>query len=66
MLKTIRGPIGFLVVVGVLTFLSVRVGLGRLPGDIVVDQGGFVVYVPITTAVIVSLLLGFVLWLVHR
>ena len=49
-----------------LTFLSVRFGLGRLPGDIVVDQGGFVVYAPITTAVLISLLLSLVFWLFRR
>ncbi len=49
-----------------LTFLSVRFGLGRLPGDIVVDQGGFVVYPPITTAVLISLLLSLVFWLFRR
>ncbi|HEV7463539.1 MAG TPA: DUF2905 domain-containing protein [Methyloceanibacter sp.] len=66
MLKSVGEPIGFLVAVGVLTFLSVRFGIGRLPGDLVVDHGGFVVYVPVTTAVIISLLLSFVLWLVRR
>jgi hypothetical protein len=66
MTKSIGGPIVFLIAVGVLTFLSVRFGLGRLPGDIVVDRGGFVVYVPITTAVVVSLLLSLILWLVRR
>ena len=65
-MKSIGGPILFLLVVAVLTFLSVRFGLGRLPGDIVVDQGGFVLYLPITTAVIVSVLLSLVLWLVGR
>jgi hypothetical protein len=66
MLKSVGEPIGFLVAVGVLTFLSVRFGIGRLPGDLVVDHGGFVVYLPVTTAVIISLLLSFVLWLVRR
>jgi hypothetical protein len=66
MMKSIGGPILFLLAVAVLTFLSVRFGLGRLPGDIVIDQGGFVVYLPITTAVIVSLLLSLVFWLVGR
>jgi hypothetical protein len=40
--------------------------LGRLPGDIVIDQGGIVIYAPITTAVIVSVLLSLVVWLVRR
>ena len=49
-----------------LTFASVHFGLGRLPGDIVIDRGGFVLYAPITTAIIVSLLLSLVLWLFRR
>jgi len=65
MMKSVGGPLVFLLAVAVLTFLSVRFGLGRLPGDIVIDRG-FVVYVPITTAIIVSLLLSLVLWLFNR
>jgi hypothetical protein len=65
-MKSIGGAILFLLAVAALTFLSVRYGLGRLPGDLVIDQGGVVVYAPITTAVIVSLLLSLVLWLVRR
>lgn len=63
MLKPIGGPIGFLIAVALITFLSVRFLLGRLPGDLVIDQGGVVIYAPITTAILVSLLLSFVLWL---
>jgi uncharacterized membrane protein len=66
MMKSVGGPLIFLLAVAVLTFLSIRFGLGRLPGDIVVDRGGFVVYVPITTAIIVSLLLSLALWLFNR
>ena len=65
-MKAIGGPIFFLLGVAALTFLSVRFGLGRLHGNIVADQGGVVVYAPITTAVIVSVLLSLVLWLVRR
>jgi hypothetical protein len=65
-MKSVVGPILFLLAVAALTFLSVRFGLGRLPGDIVVDQGSFYFYLPITTAVIVSLLLSLVLWLFRR
>jgi hypothetical protein len=63
MLKPIGGPIGFLIAVALITFLSVRFLLGRLPGDFVIDQGGVVIYAPITTAILVSLLLSLVLWL---
>ncbi len=66
MLKPIGGPIGFLIAVAALTFLSVRFLLGRLPGDLVIDQGGVVIYAPVTTAIIVSLLLSLALWLFGR
>ncbi len=56
----------FIALVALLTFLSVRYGLGRLPGDIVIDRNGFVLYVPITTAIIVSLLLSLLFWLFGR
>jgi DUF2905 family protein len=65
-MKSVGGPLVFLLAVAALTFLSIRFGLGRLPGDIVVDREGFVLYVPITTAIIVSLLLSLVLWLFNR
>ena len=60
------GVVGFLAVVGVLTYASVHFGLGRLPGDIVIDRGSFYFYLPITTAILVSLGLTLVLWLLSR
>ena len=65
-MKSIGALLIFVLAVAVLTFLSVRYGLGRLPGDLVIDRGGVVVYAPITTAVIVSLALSAVLWLFRR
>ncbi|MGH6825953.1 DUF2905 domain-containing protein [Methyloceanibacter sp.] len=58
--------VGFIAAVGLLTFASVRFGLGRLPGDIIVDRGGFVLYLPITTSILASLLVSLVLWLLNR
>ena len=61
------GTIVFLVLLVILlTMASVQYGLGRLPGDIVVDTGSFYFYLPITTAIIVSALLSLVFWLVRR
>ena len=56
----------FVLLVILLTMASVQYGLGRLPGDIVVDTGSFYFYLPITTAIIVSALLSLVFWLVGR
>jgi Protein of unknown function (DUF2905) len=65
-MKSAGMPVLFLLAVAALTFLSVRYGLGQLPGDLVIDQGGVVIYAPITTAVIVSLLLSLVFWFFRR
>ena len=61
-MKSLGVVLVFVLAVVALTLLSVRYGLGRLPGDIVIDRGGVVVYLPITTAVIVSVILSAVLW----
>jgi hypothetical protein len=58
--------VAFIAVVGLLTFASIRFGLGSLPGDIVIDRGSFYFYLPITTSILVSLLLSLILWLVSR
>jgi len=46
-------------------FLS-RLGLGRLPGDIVIrsEHGGF--YFPIVTCLVISLVLSGIFWLIGR
>ena len=43
-----------------------KLGLGRWPGDIVVERGGFGFYFPIVTCLIVSAVLSFILWLLNR
>jgi hypothetical protein len=65
-MKAVGAPIVFLIAVAILTFLSLRFGLGRLPGDIVIDRGSLYFYLPITTAILVSLVLSLILWLVRR
>lgn len=65
-MRSIGASLILVLAVAAITFLSVRYGLGRLPGDIIIDRGGVVINLPITTAVIVSLLLSLVLWLFRR
>jgi hypothetical protein len=65
-MKPLGASLLFLLAVVALTFLSVRYGPGRLPGDLIIDRGGVVVYLPITTAVIVSVILSAVLWFFRR
>lgn len=43
-----------------------RLGLGRLPGDIVIERDNFRFYFPITTSILISLLLTLLFWLFRR
>jgi hypothetical protein len=55
-----------LVALGVLWPLVQRSGLGRLPGDIWIEGEHFQLYFPVTSALLVSLLISLVLWLINR
>ena len=52
--------------VGLLWPWIAKLGLGRLPGDIWVHRGNFTFYAPITTSILVSLVLSLILWLWSR
>ena len=55
-----------LVVLGVLWPLMMKLGLGRLPGDIVIEREGFRLYIPITTSILASLVLSAIIWWLGR
>jgi len=55
-----------LIIAGVAWPWLAKLGLGRLPGDIYVEREGFTFYFPITTGIIVSVVLSLVLWLLRR
>jgi Protein of unknown function (DUF2905) len=55
-----------LVVLGVLWPWITKLGLGRLPGDIVVEREHLRFYFPITTCIIISLIITAILWLFRR
>ena len=49
-----------LIVVGLFWGPLTRLGLGRLPGDIVIERENFRLYIPITSAILVSVVLSVV------
>ena len=55
-----------LLLVGLIIFAAERFGLGRLPGDIVIEREGFTLYLPLATSLLVSLGLTLILWLLSR
>jgi hypothetical protein len=54
------------IVVGLVWPLISKLGLGRLPGDIVIERDSYAFYFPIVTCLIISAVLSLVLWAVNR
>jgi len=54
-----------LIVVGLLWGPLSRLGLGRLPGDIVIEREGFTLYIPVTSAILVSVVLSILVALIR-
>ncbi|MFQ5563688.1 MAG: DUF2905 domain-containing protein [Parvularculaceae bacterium] len=46
-----------LLAAGLLWSLIAKLGLGRLPGDIVIRREGFTLYFPVTTMILISVAL---------
>jgi len=55
-----------LILLGLLWPWLQKAGLFRLPGDIVIERENFRLYIPITSAILISIVLSIVLWLFKR
>jgi len=55
-----------LVALGLAWPLLAKLGLGSLPGDIKLERKGFTFYFPITTSILISLVITLVLWIFRR
>jgi hypothetical protein len=55
-----------LLAAGVLWPLLTRLGLGRLPGDIVIERENFRFYFPLVTSILLSIVLSALFWLFRR
>jgi hypothetical protein len=40
--------------------------IGRLPGDIAVERRNYSFYFPVTTCIIISVVISFILWLFNK
>ena len=63
----------FLIAFGLLVLLAGlawpwlgRIGLGRLPGDILIQRGGTTFYFPLVTCLLISVVLSGLFWLFNR
>jgi hypothetical protein len=55
-----------LIVVGLAWPWLSRLGLGRLPGDIVIERDNFRLYIPITSSILVSLVVTLLFYLFRK
>jgi len=55
-----------LLALGLLWPLIAKLGLGRLPGDIVIERDHFRFYFPLASSLLVSAVISVILWLINR
>ena len=55
-----------ILVIGLLWPYLSQNGLGRLPGDIVIERENMTFYFPLMTCLLLSMLLSLVFWVVNR
>lgn len=55
-----------LTAVGLVWLFAERLGLGHLPGDIVIKREWGTVYIPIATSVVISIILSILFWIVSK
>ena len=63
----------FLIVLGLVILVAgllwpylSRIGLGRLPGDFVIERGNVTFYFPLMTCLLVSVVFSLAFWVVNR
>ncbi|HLA74760.1 MAG TPA: DUF2905 domain-containing protein [Gammaproteobacteria bacterium] len=54
------------IIVGLLWPWLQKLGLGRLPGDIAIERGNMRFYFPITTSIVISIIVALLFWLFRR
>jgi len=57
---------GILAAAGLAWPMLARLGFGRLPGDFRIEREGFTFYFPLTSGLIVSLIVSLILWLLRK
>ena len=55
-----------IIVAGLLWPVISKMPFGKLPGDIAIKKEGFQLYFPITTMIIISLVLSVIFWLFKK
>lgn len=54
------------IIIGLMMPWILRSGIGHLPGDLMIKKNNFTFYFPLTTSIILSILLSIILWFLHK
>jgi len=66
MLKPLIYIGALLIIVGLLWPWLSKLPLGRLPGDIIISRPNLKIYIPITTMIVVSIILSILAWIFRK
>ncbi|MHB9147748.1 MAG: DUF2905 domain-containing protein [Candidatus Amoebophilus sp.] len=55
-----------LILLGILWPIFLKIGLGRLPGDIIIEKENFKFYFPITTSLLISVIISLIMWVLRN
>ncbi len=57
----------FIIIAGVLLLLGGKIPwIGKLPGDLIIKREKFAFYFPITTSIVISIILTLLLWILRK
>ena len=66
MLKPLIYIGALLIIVGLLWPWLSKLPLGRLPGDVIINRPNLKIYIPITTMIVVSIILSILAWIFRK
>ncbi len=66
MQKTLIGLGIVVILIGFLWPYLVRIPFGRLPGDIIIDKPQLKIYIPVTTMILVSIVISIIMWFLRK
>ena len=55
-----------LIILGIFLPLLPKIPLFHLPGDIIIEKPNFKFYMPITSMIIISIVISLILWLIKK
>ncbi|MBW2101041.1 MAG: DUF2905 domain-containing protein [Deltaproteobacteria bacterium] len=55
-----------IIIIGLVWPLIGKIPLGRLPGDIIINRPNLKIYIPVTTMILISVIVSLILWIFRK